>query len=114
MLRCLVTPRERSTSDGRPYGAATPGPVHRQATPGHHGCTAGLVDGRRLIVGTAKPGSTPHCDHDETPTLTPPDQTGMEAWIRQVLRLAGPRVSSFVPPSEPPGEADPPPTPDGP
>lgn len=30
--------------------------------------------------------------------LTPPDPSGLEAWIRQVLRLAGPRASAHMPP----------------
>ncbi|GGO27435.1 hypothetical protein [Microbispora bryophytorum] len=30
--------------------------------------------------------------------LTPPDPTGLEAWIRQVLGLAGARASAFAPP----------------
>ncbi|GIH72454.1 hypothetical protein [Sphaerimonospora thailandensis] len=30
--------------------------------------------------------------------LTPPDPSGLEAWIRQVLRLAGPRASAHIPP----------------
>ncbi|MBE3010944.1 hypothetical protein IL992_17350 [Microbispora sp. NEAU-D428] len=30
--------------------------------------------------------------------LTPPDPTGLEAWIRQVLGLAGARASTFTPP----------------
>lgn len=34
---------------------------------------------------------------ERTP-LTPPDPSGLEAWIRQVLRLAGPRASTFTPP----------------
>ncbi|WP_432926845.1 hypothetical protein ACQPZZ_37180 [Microbispora sp. CA-135349] len=37
--------------------------------------------------------------------LLPPDPTGLEAWIRQVLGLAGARASAFAPP--------PPPTPSG-
>ncbi|WP_433498296.1 hypothetical protein ACQP1K_25920 [Sphaerimonospora sp. CA-214678] len=34
---------------------------------------------------------------ERTP-LTPPDPSGLEAWIRQVLRLAGPRASAHMPP----------------
>lgn len=39
---------------------------------------------------------------ERTP-LTPPDPSGLEAWIRQVLRLAGPRASAFTPPLPPAG-----------
>ncbi|GII58726.1 hypothetical protein Pth03_71150 [Planotetraspora thailandica] len=70
-------------------------------------------------MSTAKQGPAPcldqsarldaHVDQDGAPTLIPPDPTSLEAWIRQVLRLAGPRVSSFMPPPEPAGEEDGPP-----
>jgi hypothetical protein len=30
--------------------------------------------------------------------MAPPDTTGFEAWFKQVLGLAGPRVSTFMPP----------------
>ncbi|MEU6427071.1 hypothetical protein ABZ860_14350 [Microbispora sp. NPDC046973] len=39
--------------------------------------------------------------------LTPPDQTGLEAWIRQVLGLAGARASAFTPPLPPTPPAGP-------
>lgn len=37
-------------------------------------------------------------DRQDRGALTPPDPTGLEAWIRQVLGLAGARASSFTPP----------------
>ncbi|GII32593.1 hypothetical protein [Planotetraspora mira] len=48
-------------------------------------------------MSTARPDAAPHDQDGETPGLTPPDPTGLETWIRQVLGLAGPRVSSFAP-----------------
>ncbi|WP_182900459.1 hypothetical protein [Microbispora sp. H10830] len=36
--------------------------------------------------------------HGGQDPLTPPDPTGLEAWIRQVLGLAGARASAFAPP----------------
>jgi hypothetical protein len=39
--------------------------------------------------------------------LTPPDPTGLEAWIRQVLGLAGARASAFAPPLPPTPSAGP-------
>ncbi|GIH65867.1 hypothetical protein [Microbispora siamensis] len=38
--------------------------------------------------------------------LAPPDPTGLEAWIRQVLGLAGARASAFTPPLPPTPSAD--------
>ncbi|MEZ0074101.1 hypothetical protein [Planotetraspora sp. GP83] len=57
-------------------------------------------------MSTAGPGET---------AFTPPDPTGLEAWIRQVLRLAGPRASSLSPPLPEPSTApaEPPPAEDG-
>ncbi|KAB8178782.1 hypothetical protein [Microbispora catharanthi] len=53
-------------------------------------------------------------EHGGQEPLTPPDPTGLEAWIRQVLGLAGARASAFAPPlpltpsadRDHPGDAD--------
>ncbi|WP_169952609.1 hypothetical protein [Microbispora sp. H11081] len=48
----------------------------------------------------AAPGRGPGEPGRQDP-LAPPDPTGLEAWIRQVLGLAGARASSFAPPLPP-------------
>ncbi len=45
--------------------------------------------------------------HGGQDPLTPPDPTGLEAWIRQVLGLAGARASAFAPPLPPTPSAGP-------
>ncbi|GAA4572079.1 hypothetical protein [Planotetraspora kaengkrachanensis] len=66
-------------------------------------------------MSSARPEAAPHDQDGEAADLIPPDPTGLEAWIRQVLGLAGPRVSSFVPllpdAPGPSAEAEPPPSP---
>ncbi|MEN3535122.1 hypothetical protein AAH991_08430 [Microbispora sp. ZYX-F-249] len=42
-----------------------------------------------------------HGKHGPQDPLTPPDPTGLETWIRQVLGLAGARASAFAPPPAP-------------
>ncbi|GLV50949.1 hypothetical protein TBS_15190 [Thermobispora bispora] len=57
------------------------------------------------------PGTAP--GNDENDPLTPPDPGGLEAWIRQVLRLAGPGASAFPPPPLPPSAPEGPAPDDG-
>ncbi|MEV4455559.1 hypothetical protein [Microbispora sp. NPDC049633] len=49
----------------------------------------------------AAPGRGHGKDGRQDP-LAPPDPTGLETWIRQVLGLAGARASAFAPPPPPP------------
>jgi hypothetical protein len=52
-------------------------------------------------VTAAAPGRG-HGKHGPQDPLAPPDPTGLETWIRQVLGLAGARASAFPPPPAPP------------
>ncbi|ETK35672.1 hypothetical protein MPTA5024_13145 [Microbispora sp. ATCC PTA-5024] len=70
----------------------------------------GSRSGEETVVTTPAQGPGPQGPGTEPTPLTPPDPTGLEAWIRQVLGLAGPRASAFTPPlpggdpGTPPGE----------
>ncbi|MGW5265037.1 hypothetical protein ACWEQG_29030 [Microbispora sp. NPDC004025] len=52
----------------------------------------------------AAPGRGHGKDGRQDP-LAPPDPTGLETWIRQVLGLAGARASAFAPPPPPAPDA---------
>ncbi|MGI5154176.1 hypothetical protein [Microbispora sp. CA-102843] len=51
-----------------------------------------------MTAATPGRGRGEHGRQDGQEPLTPPDQTGLEAWMRQVLGLAGARASAFTPP----------------
>ncbi|TQS28104.1 hypothetical protein [Microbispora sp. KK1-11] len=78
------------------------------ATPGRGRGEHGGQSGQGTHGGQGTPGGRGgQGTHGGQDPLTPPDPTGLEAWIRQVLGLAGARASAFAPPLPPTPSAGP-------